>query len=140
MEIRRGRFLICPCGVYGVFVRVVTVFLLCRCSLTSTLQKPCTCFALFSVSGTLHCYRGKNSASAFPPQLSLLHICDPAGVGDKNLPQCCLEIADSSLRNAPRSVSRALTSFRDDYKEKGWEYKPTRNLHKKSHLERSGFL
>ena len=26
----------------------------------------------------------------------------------------CQEIADSSLRNAPRSVSRTLTSFRDD--------------------------
>ena len=28
----------------------------------------------------MHCYRCKNSASAFPPQLPLLHICDPAGV------------------------------------------------------------
>ena len=26
-----------------------------------------------------------------------------------------MEIADSRLRNAPRSVSRALTGFRDDY-------------------------
>ena len=51
MKNTQGQFFICPCGVYGVFVRAVTVFLLCRCSLTSTLQKPCTCFALFSVSG-----------------------------------------------------------------------------------------
>ena len=65
MKNTQGQFFICPCGVYGVFVRAVTVFLLCRCSLTSTLQKPCTCFALFSVSGTLHCYLCKNSASAF---------------------------------------------------------------------------
>ena len=59
---------------------------------------------------------------------------DMDGAGDLQLPQCCLpprpkvlklgrakmcgnenEIADSSLRNAPRSVSRASTSFRDDY-------------------------
>ena len=54
MENTQGQFLICSCGVYVVFVRAVTVFA---------------------------SYRGKNSASAFPPQLPLLHICDPAGVG-----------------------------------------------------------
>ena len=54
MKICRGGYLICSCGVYGVFVRAVTVFA---------------------------SYSGKNSASAFPPQLPLLHICDPAGVG-----------------------------------------------------------
>jgi len=74
-------------------------FLLCRCSLTSTLQKPCTCFALFSVSGTLHCYRCKNSASAFPPQLPLLHIFDPAGVYGEKLPQCCLPPRPKVLKN-----------------------------------------
>ena len=107
---QKGQFFICPCGVYGVFVRAVTVFLLCRCSLTSTLQKPCTCFALFSGSGTLHCYRGKNSASAFPPQLPLLHICDPAGVGITAM--WISRIADRY--NAPSSVSRVRAGFRDD--------------------------
>ena len=110
MKNTQGQFFICPCGVYGVFVRAVTVFLLCRCSLTSTLQKPCTCFALFSVSGTLHCYRDKNSASAFPPQLPLLHICDPAGVGITAMWRS--RIADRY--NAPRSVSRVRSGFRDD--------------------------
>ena len=99
MKNTQGQFFICSCGVYGVFVRAVTVFLLCRCSLTSTLQKPCTCFALFSVSGTLHCYRCKNSASAFPPQLPLLHICDPAGVYGEKLPQCCLPPRPKVLKN-----------------------------------------
>ncbi len=47
----------------------------------------------------MHCYRCKNSASAFPPQLPLLHICDPAGVCGKELPQCCLSPRPKVLKN-----------------------------------------
>ena len=72
---REGWVFICPCGVYGVFVRAVTVF---ACSIS---------------------FRGKNSASAFPPQLPLLHICDPAGVCGEKLPQCCLPPRPKVLKN-----------------------------------------
>ncbi len=50
----------------------------------------------------MHCsisFRGKNSASAFPPQLPLLHICDPAGVYGEKLPQCCLPPRPKVLKN-----------------------------------------
>ena len=76
---------ICSCGVY-VFVRAVTIF-------------------ASSIS-----FRGKNSASAVPPQLSPLHICDPAGVGITAMWRS--RIADRY--NAPRSVSRVRAGFRDD--------------------------
>ena len=68
------------------FVRAVTVFV---CSIS---------------------FRCKNSASAFPPQLPLLHICDPAGVGITAMWRS--RIADRY--NAPRSVSRVRAGFRDD--------------------------
>ena len=102
-----------------------------------------------SLALVLHCLRflehciaiaAKTCASAFPPQLPLLHICDPAGVcgnnyrnvfcplalkglknvkgvklGQKHNVRYCVwrsRIADRN--NAPRSVSRVTTSFRDD--------------------------
>ena len=85
MKICRGGYLICPCGVYGVFVRAVTVL----------------CIAVAA----------KTCASAFPPQLPLLHICDPAGVGITAM-LWRSRIADRN--NAPRSVSRVRSGFRDD--------------------------
>ena len=86
--------------------------------------------------------RSKNVRQRFPTAaIAATYKCPRWGQGRRpTITAMCVEIADSSLRNAPRSVSRALTSFRDDCKEKGREYKPTNNLHKKSHLERSGFL
>ena len=47
----------------------------------------CKCCIRSRCHSFMHCsisFRGKNSASAFPPQLPLLHICDPAGVYGNN--------------------------------------------------------
>lgn len=56
-------------------------------------------------------FAAKTCASAIPPQLSLLHICDPAGVGITAMWRS--RIADRY--NAPHSVSRVRSGFRDDY-------------------------
>jgi len=114
MEICRGGFLICPCGVYDVFVRAVTVFLLCRCSLTSTLQKPCTCFALSSVSGTLRAIAAKTPPALFHRSYRCYIYVTPLGSGEK-LPQCVWRSRIADRNNAPRSVSRVRSGFRDDY-------------------------
>ena len=68
----------------------------------------------FALSQFLHApfhSAAKTCASAFPPQLPLLHICDPAGVGITAMWRS--RIADRY--NAPRSVSRVRSGFRDDY-------------------------
>lgn len=54
-------------------------FLLCRCSLTSTLQKPCICFALSSVSGTLYAIATKTCANASEKCLFFYRTMTPNG-------------------------------------------------------------
>ena len=86
---------------------------------TSTMQKgwvlsaPAVYMYLFALSQFLRApfhSAAKTCASAFPPQLLLLHICDPAGVGITAMWRS--RIADRY--NAPRSVSRVRAGFRDD--------------------------
>ena len=58
--------------------------------------------------------RSKNVRQRFPTAAIAATYMRPRWGRWREITAMCLEIADSSLRNAPRSVSRASTGFRDD--------------------------
>ena len=75
------------------FLSAPAVYMVCSSALSQFLQAPFHSAA-------------KTCASAFPPQLSLLHICDHAGV---EITAMCVEIADSRpLQRSPVRIACAL--------------------------------
>ena len=58
--------------------------------------------------------RSKNVRQRFPTAAIAATYMRPRWGRWREITAMCLEIADSSLRNAPRSVSRVRSGFRDD--------------------------